>query len=285
MAHIRPMIPADYPVAAALADDAIRRGLVGRPSWENEADVARELAVEGKAAFIAALRDDGSVAGLAGYHLTADGEAELFGPLVKEEGHGIGAWLSSRIEALARQQGATTYSMLIGLRNGSGAAWAQWRGYQPDTEHPESILTWVYPGELRPVNTATQGRIRPAEPDDLARIDGLYQDCFPLGRRSRAEWGQLLKQCHVLTLDEQVVGFLRLQAGTGWVHDLCVDRPLRRRGLGARLLSGVIEQFWQTHAVKVGLVVPLDSEAPLALFRRMGFRREVAVAKWMKRES
>jgi GNAT superfamily N-acetyltransferase len=284
MAHIRPMIPADYPVAAALADDAIRRGLVGRPSWESEDDVAAELATQGPSAFIAALRDDGTVVGLAGYRLKADGEAELFGPLVQEEGHGIGAWLSSRIEALARQRGATAYSMLIGLRNGSGAAWAQWRGYQPNTEHPESVLTWVYPGELKPVNTATQGQIRPAGPADLERIHTLYQDCFPLWRRSLAEWGQLLTQCHVLTLDEQVAGFLRLDEGTGWVHDLCVDRPLRRRGLGAQLLSGVVEQFWQTRSLKVGLVVPLDSEAPLALFRRMGFRREVAVAKWMKRE-
>lgn len=284
MASIRPMTPADYPVVAAITREAAQRALVGRPVWETAEEIARELASLSQAEFIVAEDADGNVTGMAGYALDPFGEAILYGPLVTVAGHGIGAWLAGRIEAMARQNGAGYYSMLIGLNNRGGAAWADWRGYQLASEQPEMLMTWVYPGELRPVRMA-DAAVRPATPADLGRIYELYQESFPTGRIEERTWARLLPECSVVELNGRVEGFLRIDRATAWIDHLCVAHALRRQGLGARLLTGAIERFWEERHEKVGLAVPLDNTAPVSLFRQLGFRLEIPVAKWMKRES
>lgn len=284
MATIRPLLPSDYPEVAAMADDAVQKGLLGRPWWETEADVAAEMALAGPAEFVVAVNDDGALLGLAGYRLVPGAEADVYGPLVLDEGHGIGAWLASRVESMARQQGARVFSMLIGLDNGGGAAWARWRGYLPDSEHPESVLTWIYSGQMQPISQEADGLVRAARAEDLERIWSLYHEHFPVGGLTREEWALLLPQSRVITQADRVVGMLRLDEQIGWVHHLCVEAGARRRGLGTKLLVQAVQEFWQRHPKKVGLVVPLDNVAPLTLFRRLGFRRELAVARWQKRD-
>lgn len=150
MATIRSMTPADYEAVAALSRDAAAGGLLGRPMWETAHDVAAAVSDLEHAAFVVAVSDEGEVVGLAGYHLLPTGEAALYGPLVSVEGHGIGAWLLSRAEAMAHQSGANTLAMLIGTANRSGAAWAEWQGYVQDTETPPfqipgrfSVAKWL----------------------------------------------------------------------------------------------------------------------------------------------
>jgi GNAT superfamily N-acetyltransferase len=280
MATIRTITPADYRAAAALADDAARRALLGRPLWETEADVAAEVAAAGRGALLVAEVEDGSLAGLSGYRLTDSGEAEIYGPLVAAEGHGIGAWLEGRVVTMAAQQGATTYTMRIGLGNQAGEAWAQWRGYTRDSEAPELLLTWLYPGELRLVTLAAGAVVRPAVAADLERVEALLSECYPREQTKPERW---LDQCWVVEAGSRVEGCLRLDKATAWMKYLCVDPGARRRGLGTTLLTGVVQRFWQEASRKVGLAVPLDDAAPVSLFRRLGFRREVPVAKWMKR--
>ena len=284
MASIRPMTPNDYPAVVAMTREAARKAAVGRPVWETIAEITRELAALSQAEFIVAEDQDGRVTGMAGYALDPFGEAVLYGPLVAVEGHGIGAWLAERIESLARQNGAGYCSMLIGLNNRAGAAWAEWRGYQPASEQPEMLMTWIYPGELRPVRMA-DAIVRPAAAADLARIHELYLDAFPTGRIEAKTWAHLQDDCMVVEQDGRVHGFLRLNKATAWIDHLSVDQAMRRRGLGARLLTGAIEHCWAEHSEKIGLAVPLDNAAPVSLFRQLGFRLEISVAKWMKRES
>jgi N-acetylglutamate synthase-like GNAT family acetyltransferase len=280
MATIRAMTEADFPAVAAMANEAAARALVGRPLWETAGDVAAELSTLSQATFIVAEDDAGQVIGLAGYSLTEDGEARLYGPLVTTEGHGIGAWLETRVVSMAQHQGATSFSMLIGLGNRSGQAWAQWRGYQQDTEQPELLLTWLYPGEMRTSGLTGAGEVRRAGLGDLDAIAALLQECFPRERSHPSQW---LDQCWVIEVEGQVLGFLTLEWPTAWIRHLCIHPAMRRRGLGAKLLVQVIERFWAEDSRKVGLAVPLDDTAPVTLLRRLGFRREVPVATWMKR--
>lgn len=278
MATIRSLTRADLPVIVPLADEAARRALIGRPMWETEADAAAELNTP-KRTFVVAVDETGTVVGMAGYRLRSTGEAELYGPLVAAEGLGTGAWLESRVTSMAAQDGATSFSMLIGIGNKEGQAWAEWRGYLCDTEAPELLHTWLYPGELREAATG-DGLVRRAAADDLEHIDWLVQEEFAHRRTQPATW---LENAWVVEAGGQVAGCLRLDPAAAWVDYLCVDPAFRRRGLGTRLLTDVIRRFWETAPRKVGLAVPLDDTAPVALFRRLGFRREVPVARWVKR--
>lgn len=281
MATIRPMTPADYAAVAGMAGDAALQTLVGRPLWELESDVAAEVATVGeRGAFVVAEDDEGRLAGVAGFCMQEHDEAEIYGPLVTAEGHGLGAWLESRVVSMAEARGATSYSMLIGLANRSGQAWAEWRGYLRDAEHPELLLTWLYPSELRPEAATPGALVRPAVSGDADRIQALLEECFPLERTRAADWSG---PSWVVEHGGQVAGFLRLEPAVGWIHHLAVEPSLRRQGLGATLLTEVVTRFWQEHPRKVGLAVPLDDTTPVALFRRLGFRREIPVAKWMKR--
>lgn len=280
MATIRPMTPADYAAAAAMANEAAAKALVGMPLWETEADVAAEVGAPGDRAFIVAEDENGTVTGVAGYRLAPGGEAELYGPLVTAEGHGVGAWLESRVVNMAWQKGAAAVSMLIGLENRSGAAWAEWRGYLRDTEAPELLFTFLYPGELRHAPQGVDALVRPAVPADMDRLDNLLQECFPQERLGPGAW---LHECQVVETGGVVAGFLRLEPATARISHLCVDPALRRRGLGSCLLAETARRFWEGDARRIGLAVPLDETAPVSLFRRMGFRREVSASKWMKR--
>ncbi len=284
MATIRPMTPADYPAVAAISAAAAQSALVGRPAWESEVDVAAEVSAVKQGAFVVAEDEGGRLIGLAGYSLGLDGEAALYGPLVTEQRHDIGTYLSSRIEAMARDDGATAYSMLIGLDNKQGAAWAQWRGYHLETEHPETLMTWVYPGELRTGGMPEGMRVRQAAAGDLDAVYALYQEAYPQGRLSREVWQGWLPDTWVAERDGQVVGFLHLIPATAWIYPFGVARAQRRQGIGTALLTGAVTAFWERQPRKVGLAVPLDNGSLVALFRRLGFRREIPVAKWTKRE-
>jgi N-acetylglutamate synthase-like GNAT family acetyltransferase len=276
------MTPADFPAVVAMADDAAAQALVGRPLWETAADVAADLNAPGRQAFVVAEEDDGAVVGMAGYRLLPSGEAELYGPLVTAEGHGIGVWLENRVTAMAAAEGATAFSLLIGVANRSGAAWAEWRGYLRDSEAPSLLLTWLYPGELRAAAAAPAGAIvRPAVAGDLLRIEALLQECFP---QRREPLDGALSHLWVVESEGELAGCLRLDPNTAWIDRFCIDPARRRRGLGAHLLATAVSRFWTTQpARKVGLAVDLEDSAPVALLRRLGFRREVAVARWIKR--
>ncbi|MDB4894804.1 MAG: family acetyltransferase [Firmicutes bacterium] len=294
MTTIRSMTPADYPAVAAIAADAAHGALVGRPAWESVNDVAAEIAALDNREFIVAEDGSGVIVGVAGYALNGEGEAAVYGPLVAVEGHGIGAWLAGRVEAMARQHGAEACSMLIGLGNRSGSAWAEWRGYQRDQEHPELLLMWVHPGELVEVRPEVGGIVavrpvaapvvRPAHDGDLDVIVALTQDCFPTQRISQEEWAALLPTCLVAELNGEVRGMIRLDAAAASLHDLCVAQDARHHGLGKALVAASVRQFWAQRPGRLGLAVRLENAAAVALFRGLGFRREIAVARWLKRE-
>jgi len=284
MAIIRPMVPGDYPWVAKLSNDAAERAQVGMPSWETAAEVSATVSHQRQAEFIVAEEDDGRPVGFAGYTLVGDGQAAIYGPLVPAEGHGVGAWLSSRIESMARHHGATSYFMLIGLSNRSGAAWAEWRGYQLDTEYPETLLSWIYPGELRQETQSENGTVRKANPSDLDRVEELYRLCYQADTATRFDWAAWLSTTFVLEDGGQVQGLVHLDQPSTMIQHLCVNPGTRRQGMGARLVSAALEALWAERPAKIGIAVSLDDQSSVSLIRRLGFRREIAVARWMKRD-
>lgn len=284
MAIIRPMVPGDYPVVAQISNDAAAKALVGLPTWETAIEVAATVASQRQAEFIVAEDDEGRIVGFAGYTLTEDGGAVLYGPLVTTDGRGIGAWLASRLESMARSHGAGYWSMLIGLTNRSGAAWAEWRGYQLDTEFPETLLAWVYPGELNREPFSDGVTVRRAQPEDLDMVEALYRICYQADVATRSDWANWLSSTWVITEGSLVQGLLHLDQATAMIRHLCVEPGARRHGIGARLVGEAIEAFCQERPAKVGIMLPLDNQSGVSLIRRIGFRREIAVARWMKRD-
>ncbi len=284
MTTVRTMLPTDYQAVAAISAEAGHRALVGLPFWETEADVAAAVEQLRHAEFLVAEDESGAVVGVAGYDLKTDGEARLFGPLVITEGVGIGAFLASRIELAAREKGAVAYSMLVGLHNKGGAAFAEWRGYHLDTEQPELVFAFLYPGDLNLAGVRSRAPVRPATPEDLDVIEGLHDDCFPAIPITRQVWSSWLPELRVVEHGGRVAGFLRREEATGFLHHVSVDPAARRQGLGARLVAQSVLEFWERTPGRVGLTVRLDNTAAVGLFRTLGFSREVPVARWVKRE-
>lgn len=53
-----------------------------------------------------------------------------------------------------------------------------------------------------------------------------------------------------------------------------VQRDFRRRGIGERLMKGVIEQAWLSGLERLELDVWSDNQPAIALYEKLGFRRE-----------
>lgn len=283
MTTVRDMRMADLPAVAALSAEAAGRALLVRPHWETVADAAWALSQLRRAAFMVAEGADGGLQGFAGYSITREGEAVLYGPLAATEGEGIGAFLMTRIETLARQAGAGSYSMLVGLGNRAGAAWAEWRGYLRDSEYPEQLYAWVRPGELLPPAPVPGVQVRAMAPGDLETVADLHQACSPAESVSPESLGQGLKDWLLLEREGSVIGAVQIDEPGAFLHHLCVAPAARRQGLGAHLAASAVTRFWRQRQVRVGISTRLENETAAAFLRDVGFVGEVPAARWIKR--
>lgn len=280
MARVRTMSPADWAEAARLTQEAGARSLVALP-WESERDLARLAAVPGVTLLVA--EDESSqLAGVGGFRLGRRGEAHLWGPVVATEGHGIGAWLMNRMEALAEAQGATTFVLTLALENRSGAAWAAWRGYLRDDE------AWTYQlctRDLRePVAPAASPlSFRPASGGDLPALVRLAAGAAPAGYLSEAEWSAVLPEVKVAEQGGALAGLLWLRAQTGRIKFMAVEPGLRRQGIGRALVLQALASAQQAGLQHLEAKVRQENEAMLTLLRQAGFQRFQTVSSWVKR--
>jgi ribosomal-protein-alanine N-acetyltransferase len=74
---------------------------------------------------------------------------------------------------------------------------------------------------------------------------------------------------------EEIVGYAGLAAmpDEAYVQNIAVVPDHRRRGLGARLLTALLDDARRRGFTKVGLEVRVDNDAAIALYERFGFRR------------
>jgi ribosomal protein S18 acetylase RimI-like enzyme len=279
MARIRAMGPHDWERAAHLAVEAHAQGLLALP-WETPADLSRLTDLPG-ATFLVAEDEEGVLAGVGGFCLTRAGEARLWGPLVVTEGHGTGAWLMNRLEAMAAGTGATAFSMTLALENRAGAAWAEWRGYVRDDEASSYLLCSAYPEELTGRRKAADVAYRRAEQRDLAQILALYAETSPAAPPTSTELAAVLPEMWVADAAGSVVaGFLWLRTATRRVKWMAVAPALRRRKIGTGLLMAAATA---NGPGRIETKVRQENEPMISLLRAAGFRRFMPVGKWVKR--
>lgn len=280
MARVRAMIPADWAEAARLTQVAGARSLIALP-WESPEDLERLATVPGVTLLVAE-DEAGQLAGVGGFRLGRRGEAHLWGPVVATEGHGIGAWLMNRMEALAEAEGALSFVLTLALANRSGAAWAAWRGYLRDDE------AWTYQlctRDLRePVMIeAPSVSFRPARISDLPALVALANGAFPAGYLNEAEWAGVLSEVTIAEQGGALAGFLWLRAQTGRIKLLAVEPAKRRLGVGRWLVLKALESAQHLGLRHLDVKVRQENEAMLALLRQAGFQRAQTVSSWIKR--
>jgi len=124
-------------------------------------------------------------------------------------------------------------------------------------------------------------QVRPARPTDLPAIAAIEVRSFP------DPWPEALlagyfddRQALILLAEEEEpLGFLiaRVESPprggrTLHIHDLAVDPPHRRRGVGSALLAALTQAALREHISRLQLEVRVGNEAGLRFYERHGFR-------------
>ena len=115
------------------------------------------------------------------------------------------------------------------------------------------------------------------------------EDCTPIALMARRIWGewangmpltrQLLELGHPVFVaknsDGQLIGYvvgLAEAFGSGaWILSLTVGEEHRRKGIGRRLVSAILESYRQQNVTWVGAVISANNSASQSLFRTFGF--------------
>jgi [ribosomal protein S18]-alanine N-acetyltransferase len=120
--------------------------------------------------------------------------------------------------------------------------------------------------------------LRPAAESDIPRFADLHAACFESPWTAEA-LAATLAGAGVLALaaeaDSDVSGFVisRVAAGEAEILTLAVDPAKRRQGLGAGLVTAVIEAGCEAGVEAVFLEVAIDNEAAIGLYETLGFER------------
>lgn len=118
---------------------------------------------------------------------------------------------------------------------------------------------------------------------DIEPVMAMEQEIFAEDAwSSRMFWSELADPatCHYIVLTqadpggETVVGYagLGVAAGQGEVRTIGVTRSRQNRGLGAKLLSALLEDAVRRGCVEVFLEVRVDNVSAQHLYERFGFR-------------
>lgn len=99
--------------------------------------------------------------------------------------------------------------------------------------------------------------------------DGIFRDCIKAGY-----------VCHLVLLDEEIIGYSVLQLGANEAHilNLCIDEPFQRQGLARLLLQHLIQEATNRHATIVFLEVRPSNPRAVELYQRSGFN-EIGLRK------
>ena len=133
----------------------------------------------------------------------------------------------------------------------------------------------------------TDFHVRPFRSDDAEAVVALWEDVLPSAKtwnEPNAELarkvGQLDELVSVGELDGKVVSTVvaGFDGVRGWVYRLAVDRSMRRRGYGRRMLVAVEEELRRRGCLKVNLQVHAENEEAVGFYRACGFVLEDRVS-------
>jgi ribosomal-protein-alanine N-acetyltransferase len=127
------------------------------------------------------------------------------------------------------------------------------------------------------LTTAPEVVIRPMRTTDVAEVvlieratyqfpwsEGIFRDCLRVGY-----------VCRVLTVNRQLTAYGVMSVGAGEAHilNLCVHEAYRRRGVGRRLLSSLVERAAAAGMSEAFLEVRPSNAAAIRLYLAMGFQQ------------
>lgn len=121
-------------------------------------------------------------------------------------------------------------------------------------------------------------KIRPATPDDIPAMMVLERQAATAAKWSRQEYDQLFaagprRVALVIEGETGVQGFLAARGiGSEWeVENIVIAEPVRRLGLGNRLLGEFLQQARAEGAQSVFLEVRESNQAARTLYERWAF--------------
>ncbi len=117
--------------------------------------------------------------------------------------------------------------------------------------------------------------VRPADESDLSGIAALENECFsePWSENALCESMRAKTQFLVAVQDEQIIGYLGVSiiAGEGYITNVAVTEPARRRGVASKLLERLMALCRDEHAGFVSLEVRVSNLPAITLYRKYGF--------------
>ena len=114
---------------------------------------------------------------------------------------------------------------------------------------------------------------------DIEAVTALEEELFDDAWTPDAFWdelGQGSSRTYVVALaDDRIVGYAGLAAmpDEAYVQTIGVAASHQRRGLGATLLTALLDDAKRRDLGRVGLEVRVDNAAAIALYERFGFAR------------
>ena len=121
------------------------------------------------------------------------------------------------------------------------------------------------------------GRFRPMDADDIAPVVALEHSVypFPWSEQIFRDCLRVGYDCWVVESDGRVSGYGIMSMGAGECHilNLCIAPPLRRRGVGRRLLFALLARARKSGMQHAFLEVRPSNHGAIALYERSGFER------------
>ena len=279
-ASLRSFGETDRPAVLDLSRRALARPLeqVGNPIWETREELDSELGGwdHPPAETLLVAEEDHEIAGFGGLEVASGWEhADLFGPLVgiPHRGQKIGGRLLHASIEIGRSSGAKRIVGSVGTRNATGRMMLQRAGFR--TLEGAHALYRLLPASHRPAGEAPAGvAVRRGRPDDLDDALSLYKECFPTGQFPDSVWRNGLDRGTVYLAEEEgrPVAVVDVDPSDRWIYHLGVTSSERQHGVGAYLLSRVLEDYWADHPGEtLGLSVSADNVPAIRLYRRQGF--------------
>ena len=118
--------------------------------------------------------------------------------------------------------------------------------------------------------------IRDARREDLARIEELEQQCFSVPWTLHQLESQLPDEMHVFLVAEEdgvVLGYVGMMTvlDEGYISNVAVAPEARRRGVGTKLIEGLMRRASERDLSFVTLEVREHNEPAIGLYAAQGF--------------
>jgi ribosomal protein S18 acetylase RimI-like enzyme len=270
----------DIPAVLELSRRAFGRPeeQVGNPLWATRDELESELSDwdEPPESTLLVNDEDGTVVGFGGVEVARGfPHADLFGPVIAPgyRGQKLGSELLDASVAIAVEHGRRSVVASVGPRNVSGRLLLEHKGFH--MRGPAKAVFRLVQDEHRPVAAGPEGvEVRRGVEDDLETALALYHSTFPEGVFPDETWREGLAKGSVYLAERggSPLAFANIDANDRWAYQIGVVEEERARGVGAFLLSRVLEAYWAERPDEVvGLSVEADNVAALKLLQRQGF--------------